>query len=237
MSESKNIFIEYQFTLGNGKELNYKVYLDRFRKKKLNKSHYPEWAQLQFKQCGNCPLELSEYSHCPVALDIKDILTGFQEILSFNTGDVRVITPERDYFKNCDAKTGLRALMGLVMATSNCPILSKMRGMARYHLPFASIDEIVFRMTSSYLLTQYYVYKEGNTADWDLTGLKQYYQDLRTLNNSFRDRINIGCEADANLSVLSTLFSISSLLAVSLEHNLKEQKNLFFDFSSPLSSM
>ncbi|EDN68605.1 conserved hypothetical protein [Beggiatoa sp. PS] len=96
----------------------------------------------------------------------------FKEILSSSVTEVRVITQEREYFKRCDAQTGLRALIGLVMATSACPILSKMRGMAYYHLPFASIDEIVFRVTSSYLLSQYYVYQEGKEPDWDLKDLK-----------------------------------------------------------------
>ncbi|MCK5663682.1 MAG: hypothetical protein KAI17_09350 [Thiotrichaceae bacterium] len=237
MTEDKTIFIEYKFTLSDGKNLDYKVFLERFRAKQLDKFEYPGWTELWFKQCTNCPLDTDEYSHCPVAIDIQDILTGFNEILSFNTTAVRVITPEREYFKHCDAKTGLRALMGLVMATSRCPILSKMRGMARYHLPFASIDEIVFRMSSSYLLTQYYLHKDGKQADWDLKGLKKYYQDLRKLNNNFRDRINLGRESDTNLSVLSTLFSISSLLAISLEHNLQEQKELFFDFPTEIPAV
>jgi hypothetical protein len=229
MFNDKEMFIEYTFTMDDGKFLNYKINFSRPRPDILDQTEYPSWTQLGFKQCGNCPLDPKDYSHCPVAIDAKEIILGFREILSCSTTDVKVNTPEREYFKRCDAQTGLRALIGFVMATSACPILAKMRGMAHYHLPFASIDEIVFRVTSSYLLSQYYHHQDGNKADWDLTGLKQHYKEMITLNYDFLQRIRAASEADSNLDVLSTLFSISSLLSVSLEQHLQKLKPLFVD--------
>jgi len=228
MLANHEMFIEYIFTMDDGNLQNYKIYFSRPRAEILSQSDYPSWTELTFKQCGNCPLNPKQYSHCPVAIDAKEIILGFREILSCSTTHVRVITPEREYLKACDAQTGLRALIGFVMATSTCPILSKMRGMAHYHLPFASIDEIVFRVTSSYLLGQYYVHQTGGTADWELEGLKQHYKALLTLNYDFLQRIRAASEADSNLDVLSTLFSISSLLSVSLEQHLHKLKPLFF---------
>jgi hypothetical protein len=227
--EDKEIFIEYRFQMEDGKNLNYKINFNRPREKILNQADYPAWTELSFKQCSNCPLNPQEYSHCPVAIDAKEIILGFKEILSSSVTDVRVTTQEREYFKRCDAPTGLRALIGLVMATSACPTLSKMRGMAYYHLPFASMDEIVFRVTSSYLLGQYYIHQEGGEADWDLRGLKKHYKDVLTLNYDFLQRIQAANEADSNLDVLSTLFSISSILSVRLEQHLQKIRPLFVD--------
>jgi hypothetical protein len=227
-------FIEYTFTMEDGNVLNYKINFSRTRDKILAKSDYPAWTELEFKQCGNCPLDLEEYSHCPVAIDAKEIFLGFEEILSCSTTSVKVVSSEREYFKYCDAQTGLRALIGFVMATSACPILSKMRGMAHYHLPFASIDEIVFRVTSSYLLSQYYVYQDGGQADWDLKGLRKHYKDMLTINYDFLQRIRIASKADANLDVLSTLFSISSVLSISLEKHLRQLKPLFVDIPAEM---
>lgn len=229
------MYIEYTFTLDEGKVLQYKIDFDRPRAEILDNADYPEWTRLEFQKCGNCPLKSTEYSHCPVAIDAKEIILGFKEILSCSTTDVQVITPERDYFKRCDAQTGLRALIGFVMATSACPILSRMRGMAHYHLPFASIDEIVFRVTASYLLTQLYLYKDGQKPDWDLTGLKQHYEDMQTLNYDFLQRIRVATEADTNLDVLATLFSISSLLSMNLEQHLEKLKPLFSEWSTARS--
>ncbi len=227
MFDFKNMFIKYIFTLDNGKELKYKVYFEREWANKLDKSNYPAWTELGYQQCGNCPLNTQDYSHCPVAIDAKEIIFGFKEVLSCSTINVLVFTPEREYFKRCDAQTGLRALIGFIMATSRCPILSKMRGMAHYHLPFASIDEIVFRATSSYLLRQYYTYQKGGKADWKMIKLKEYYKELSTLNYDFLQRIRVASKADANLDVLSTLFSISSLLSGNLEQHLQQIEPLF----------
>jgi len=230
--DKQDMFIEYTFTMDDGNLLHYKINFVRPRADILDKADYPAWTELGFKQCGNCPLNTKEYSHCPVAIDAKEIILGFREILSCSTTSVRVITPEREYFKRCDAQTGLRALIGFVMATSTCPILSRMRGMAHYHLPFATIDEIVFRVTSSYLLSQYYIYQDGGRADLELNGLKKHYKDLLTLNYDFLQRIRAASEADSNLDVLSTLFSISSLLSVILEQHLQKLKPLFVDISA-----
>ncbi|HAI68762.1 MAG TPA: hypothetical protein DCM38_04905 [Gammaproteobacteria bacterium] len=231
------MFIEYLFTMDDGKVLNYKINFSRPWTDILVQSDYPVWTELDFKQCGNCPLNPEEYSHCPVAIDAKEIFLGFKEILSSSVANVRVITPEREYLKRCDAQTGLRALIGFVMATSQCPILSKMRGMAHYHLPFASIDEIVFRVSSSYLLSQYYLHQEGGEPDWELKGLKKYYKDLLTLNYDFLQRIRIASEAHSNLDVLSTLFSISSLLSINLEQHLQELKPLFTEIPIQMSAL
>jgi hypothetical protein len=221
------MFIEYTFTMDDGKGLHYRVEFDRPRDKILDKTQYPDWTELDFHQCPNCPLKTDEYSHCPVAIDAHEILLGFAEILSCKEVDILVKTPEREYFKRTDAQTGLRALIGFVMASSDCPILSPMRGMAYYHLPFASLDETVFRITSSYLLQQYFAYKKTGNFDLEFKGLKEYFKEMQTLNYHFLERIRAACEADSNLNVLATLFTISSMLSLSLDRHLREIQHLF----------
>lgn len=51
---------------------------------------------------------------------------------------------------------GLYSLLGLVMATSGCPHLDFLRPLALHPLPFSSIHETVFRVSSSYLTEQYF---------------------------------------------------------------------------------
>ncbi|MEY3220988.1 MAG: hypothetical protein RIT27_2345 [Pseudomonadota bacterium] len=221
------MYIEYTFTLEDGKVLTYRIDFNRPREKIFETDRYPVWTQLTFHRCPNCPLDIAEYSHCPAAIDAHEIVTGFNEILSCKAASITVKTPEREYFKITDAQTGLRALIGFVMASSACPILSTMRGMAYFHLPFASMDETVYRMVSSYLLRQYFKYKKSETPDLELSGLKQYFQEVQTVNFSFLERIRAGCEADSNLNVLATLFTIASMLSLSLERHLKEIQHLF----------
>ncbi len=222
------MYIEYTFKMDDGKVLNYRVKFERPREKQLNPADYPIWTQLKFHQCPNCPLQTDTHSHCPAAIDAQEIVMGFNEVLSCKAADIHVCSPEREYFKHTDAQTGLRALIGFVMASSACPILSTMRGMAYFHLPFASMDEAVYRITSSYLLRQYFKYKKsGKIPDFEFEGLKQHFQEMQTLNFHFLERIRAGCEADSNLNVLATLFTISSMLSLSLERHLKEIQHLF----------
>ncbi len=227
MDEQTIMFIEYTFTLDDGKVLQYKIDFDRTRGHFLDKKLYPNWTQLDFHQCPNCPLNLDTDSHCPVAIDAHEIVLGFKEIFSCKEVDIHVITPEREYFKRADAQTGLRALIGFVMASSACPLLFHMRGMAYYHLPFASLDETVYRVTSSYLLHQYYVYQKEGHIDLEFEGLKKHFKEMQTLNYHFLERIRAACDADSNLNVLATLFTISSMLSLSLERHLKEIEYLF----------
>ncbi|MEM7016343.1 MAG: hypothetical protein AAF512_03265, partial [Pseudomonadota bacterium] len=221
------MFVEYKFQIEDGKKLNFRVEENRPRDKQLDKNKYPEWTQLGFHQCPNCPLSQDEYSHCPAAIDAEEIVSDFNPVLSCHATDIEVKTLERDYFTHTDAQTGLRALIGFVMATSDCPILSRMRGMAHFHLPFASMDESVFRIASSYLLTQYFKYKKGETPDWDFEGLKEHFKETQAVNFHFLERIRAGCEADSNLNVLATLFTISSMISLSLERHLGEIEHLF----------
>lgn len=221
------MFIEYIFTMEDGKQLNYHIEYERPKPSHIDNAKYPAWTQLEFKQCPNCPLKTEEHSHCPAAIDAHDIVIEFNEILSCKVTDIQVSTPERQYFKRTDAQTGLRALIGFVMATSDCPILSTMRGLAYFHLPFASIDEMVFRFVSSYLLKQYYRYKKGEPPDMEFVGLKNYFKEVQTVNYQFLERIREGCIEDSNLNVLATLFTISSMISLSLERHLKELQPLF----------
>ncbi len=221
------MFVEYLFTMDDNSVLRYRVEYERHREAQLDPEKYPAWTLLGFHQCPNCPLSLQEYSHCPAAIDAQEIVFGFNAVLSCKATTIQVKTPEREYQKYTDAQTGLRALIGFVMASSECPILAMMRGMAYYHLPFASLDEAVYRIASSYLLSQYYHMKKGHEPDFEFKGLKKYFQEMQTVNSNFLERIRDGCQADSNLNVLATLFTISSMLSLSLERHLRTQEPLF----------
>jgi len=140
--------ITYICKIDNGQAIQFEVDLDRD-----DSSHsgaHPEWTELDFHQCSNCPLDKNTHSHCPASLDIKDIASRFSALMSHGEVDVTVITVERDYFKRCDVQTALSSLFGLVLATSACPILAELKSMAIFHLPFASLEETIFRTVGFY---------------------------------------------------------------------------------------
>ena len=127
---------------------------------------------------------------------------------------------ERICIKETDAQMGLQALLALVMASSACPILSRLRSQALFHLPFASIDETLYRTVGDYLIKQYFVMKDGGQPDFALAGLDGLYRDLATLNVHFFARIKEACTRDANLNAVVVLRSLSEIVSMSLDERL-----------------
>ena len=219
--------VEYRFTLEDGSLHTFKVDLDRAFDFSSDADEHAFWTELKFNQCTNCPLSNDEFRHCPAALDLEDIVRVFEKILSYQKVNVEVRTPERTYSKHCDAQTALTSLVGLVMATGRCPILSKLKGLASFHLPFATMEETVFRTTGAYLLSQYFQYKQGHPPDLDLVGLDQLYQELQIVNKGFKKRIDAASEKDANMNAIASLYALSAGVAYSLEDQLMELKSQF----------
>ena len=61
--------------------------------------------------------------------------------------------------------------------------------MARFHLPFATEEETLQRVTSMYLLAQHFRHKEGKSADFELEGLLELYRQLQTVNETMTERL------------------------------------------------
>ena len=220
--------ITYTFALDDGTSHQFVVDLDREFDEVVDRAEHAPWTKLAHKQCGNCPLHSDQFRHCPVAFDLEQIASRFANIISHEAVNVQVATPERAYSKRCDVQTALRSLVGLVMATSACPILSRLKTMAYYHLPFSTVEETLFRTAGAYLVKQYFVHKAGGQPDLDLTGLNELYQELQALNVCFKKRIDTASEKDANMNALSSLFALSLAVSFSLEDKLEELKGQFF---------
>lgn len=215
--------IEYTITLDDGRAFRFKVDPERTFKPAAGRVH-PEWTKLEFNQCSNCPLKPDTHPHCPVAVDVVQIISAFKSILSYENVNVQVATGERTFSKRTDAQTGLRSYMGLVMATSACPYLSRLKGLARFHLPFATMEETIFRTTGAYLIQQYFVMKDGGTPDLELRGLKDFYDELQTVNRCFKARIDAASELDANMNAVASLVYLAMGVSYSLDDKLEEMR-------------
>jgi len=217
----------YRFTLGGGETVQFAVNRRRSFDTQADQAEHGLWTQLSFFQCTHCPLAPAQYRHCPVALDLEPITLEFKRVISHTRVRVEVLAPERVYVKDCDVQTGLRSLLGLVMATSSCPILTPFKGLAASHLPFATMEETLFRTVGAYLLRQYFVYQAGGAPDLDLRGLDQFYQHLHILNRCFCNRLVAASEQDANLNALYSLLCVAEGVSFSLEENLQELRQIF----------
>ncbi|MDX1298930.1 MAG: hypothetical protein R3260_11945 [Pseudomonas sp.] len=217
--------IEYSITLDDDHQFSYKIELDRVYAAEAAQSA-PAWTRLEYQQCSNCPLSKDNFSHCPAAVDLHRVVEDFQGLPAFKKATVWVRTPEREYNKQVGLEEGLRALLGVIMATSACPVLSRLKPMAQHHLPFANSQEFTLRAVSLYLTQQYFNLREGHVADWELKGLVRMFQQLQLVNQAFWQRIHATCEGDSNLKAFLTFFSMASSMTYSLETQLKKIRPL-----------
>lgn len=187
----------------------------------------PLWTLLNLNRCSNCPLSESEHVHCPVALNLSSVVEEFKEFVSHEDVRVTVRTEERLYAKDTTVQQGLSPLLGIIMTTSGCPIMERLKPMVRFHLPFASITETIFRMVSMYLVAQYLRQREGLPPHWDPEGLSRIYSDVSIVNRDFAGRLRIAAKKDANVNALVNLDCFASMVPLAAHHTLEEIKPYF----------
>ena len=223
------IKIDYSYGFRNGSTKTFKLLLDgRTLGLILEKRPDPSlWALLKHKQCENCPLDVKEHPYCPVALNFADIAEQFKDMLSHEKVSVIVTTDERTYSKVTTIQQGLSPLIGIIMTTSGCPVMEHLKPMVRFHLPFATLEETIFRMVSMYLLVQHYRHQDGRLAEWTLDGLVRVYAEVSIVNRDFANRLRDAAKKDANINALVNLDCFAAMLPLAAEDTLQAIKPYF----------
>ncbi len=222
----------YNFINNEGKSKTFDITL---YKKSLNlkPKKYddpPKWTKLKFHRCPNCKLNETQNPHCPVAVNMSDIVEYFRSSSSFEDADITIKTPARTYSKATSLQQGVSSILGIIMATSCCPTLDKLKQLVRFHLPFASQQETLYRTMSSYLLKQYFLMKDRKEPDWELNGLVKYYQDVHKINLAFFDRLKQIKGMDTNVNALLILDNFANYVNFTLNSDkIKKLKTLFTD--------
>jgi hypothetical protein len=199
--------ISYRFTFDNNENKEFRVVLDSTTLLMMSRTHQdaPPWTLLERHRCGNCPMDSAVVSHCPIAVNLADIVAEYRDSASIENVHVTVTTPQRTFAKTVSLQEGLGPLIGIVMVTSGCPVMEPLKPMVRFHLPFASMEETEYRMVSMYLVAQYYRHCDGKEADLELSGLKRVYEEVGQVNNAFAGRFREAAENDANINALINL--------------------------------
>ncbi|MCX5743889.1 MAG: hypothetical protein NT062_15475 [Proteobacteria bacterium] len=225
----ESLTISYLFQWKNGQTRSYEINLDAATGRAIPKDqpNLPAWTRLETARCANCKLDPQTSPHCPVAVNLHDLVVTFQESVSTDMVMVSVATKGRTYTKEVPAQRGVQSIFGLIMATSGCPTLDFLRPMARFHQPFSSTEETIVRVVSFYLLSQYYTYKAGGAPDWELRNLETMYTDVSRLNHDFIKRVDIAQASasdqsygDAIANAISRLDVYSQMILMELDSQL-----------------
>jgi hypothetical protein len=208
----------YLFQLESGVGHRFDVEFDR----PLAGGDLPEWTRLEVDKCPHCPLPNAPGARCPAAADLVPVVERFSALSSIDRIDVHVVTPEYEARKRTDTQTALSALMGLILATSACPILGRMRPLAHMHMPFASATERVYRILSMHLFG---CFLRGEPVGLD--GLDGFFSDIDRLNQAFFGRLNRAVQRDAGINALIALHSRSMLASMSIEPEMENIRAWF----------
>ncbi len=184
----------------------------------------PLWASLSFNKCEHCALKDEVHTYCPVAANLSGIVEEFKNFLSHEKVSVTVVCEERIYGKETTVQGGLSPLLGIIMTTSGCPVMEQLKPMVRFHLPFASLDETIFRGVSMYLLAQYFRQQDGKAAALSLEGLGPIYTEVGMVNRDFANRMRAAAKKDANVNALVNLDVFASMMQFAAEDTLARLK-------------
>lgn len=225
--EENHYTFKYHFLLGDGIELSQSVIVDKETLiSAINTpTPFPEWTALEFNQCSHCTLKNS--AHCPIAIRLIEPLALFNPYISYNKVTVTVTTDERTYSKKTDLQDGIRSLFGLIMATSSCPSMEPFRPMARFHLPFSTIDETVYRVTSMYLLSEFFLHEEESHIPFNMENLFSLYDIIQNVNMGIIQRLRAVAEKDSTLNAVNILDSYAALVPMYIQKKLDQLKILF----------
>jgi len=221
----------YQFTLDDKSVLEYHfIGSDNGLTLEPPKDHFiNEWMALKHNQCDNCPLEPETHNHCPVAHNLSFLLDDWQKVVSFDNITLNVLTIHRTITAKTTAQRALSSLLGLVMATSDCPHTQFFRPMAQFHLPLSTPEETAFRAISTHLVTQFFRQKEGLEAKFNLDGLVEVYNNMHTVNISMKKRIESAVEKDAAMNAVVLLDILAITFPNYLDDELEKLKPLFIN--------
>lgn len=186
----------------------------------------PEWTRLSNFRCEECRLA-GGTQYCPIAVNISEIVEFFKSFISYQPVDVSVATKERVYGKKTTVQEGLGSLLGIYMAASGCPSMERLKPMVRFHLPFASMEDTVFRCASTYLLAQYFLRKQGRQSDPDLVGLAEFYMEIQKVNQGMSQRLRRVVGKDAVNNAVICLDMFAQELPFAIEERLKELEQTF----------
>ncbi|MCF8266945.1 MAG: hypothetical protein K9I69_02595 [Ignavibacteriales bacterium] len=216
--KSEIMKINYRFSFPSGVEKEFDVFIEpkTLTVIRTDRNLPPEWTKMENFQCPHCPLDRDIYKYCPVAVNLKDVITFFSDTASYEQVKITVTTDERQYIKEAAVQTGVGSLLGVLMPTSGCPVLGKLKALVRFHLPFSSIEETEYRVFSAYLLAQFVKMKRGRKPDWEFRDLKNIYEEIRLLNQSVAKKIADLEKKDTSINSVIVLNNFADTVTFSI---------------------
>lgn len=219
IKDNKNILkFVYKFVFSDNSSKTFEIQADAETLDIIRDSSksYPDWTSFEKFGCDHCKLK-KVGSKCPVAMNLSDIIEFFTDTPSYEEAKIYVVSNDRQYAKKTSVQVGVSSIIGILMASSGCPHLAKMKPLVKFHLPFASLEETEFRALSMYLLAQYFRKKNGQSADWELSGLMKVYEDIQKVNQNVASKIADLEKRDTSINAVVVLNNFADFVTFTID--------------------
>ena len=82
----KNVMIQYCFQKKDNSRENFQFELDGLCLELVGNipDRLPYWTELDYYQCPNCPFDIVTRPDCPLAVNMVDIVSRFEDLISFD---------------------------------------------------------------------------------------------------------------------------------------------------------
>ena len=230
--------ITYKFKFKDKPEKIFDIYIETKNFDLMRRSETPpaDWTRLEKFACHKCPLSQDEFEYCPIAVNLMDIIEFFSEIHSFEQVQIEVTVNNRTIVKNTSVQQGVSGVIGIVMVTSGCPVLSKLKPMARFHMPFSDLEETQVRIFSFYLLAQFLRMQKGEQPDWNMDELAELYSNIRNINVNIANKITNLEKEDASINAVVVLNNFADSVTLSINDNLEMIEPFLKEFIEDLNT-
>lgn len=227
--EKRGTLVTYRITLEDGRVGSMDVSVEETPTgaQPLPVAATPAWARLGVHQCEHCPLSAETSPGCPLAVRLAPMMARFGDVRSFEPVELVVRTDIRTVSGTTTAQHAIGSLMGLLMATSDCPHTAFLRPMARFHLPLSSMEETSYRVVSMHALGLAFRARRGEAVDFDFSELFDNYSRLELVNHAFSARVRTASEEDGTRNAIVMLDALAKLVPSFLDDTLRDLERLF----------
>lgn len=232
-----NGVIEYVLWPPQQEPLNFRVAFDQ-----LSVSHIypdpeqaPRWTRLENNRCDHCPLSSQDHRLCPLAARVVPFVEQLSHLSSIEEMKVDVTQFERTRHMVAPVQDILGSLLGLFVATSECPHTYFLRPMAYFHLPLADADETVYRVMSMYRLAQYFRKEKTGRAYAGFEKLAEFYENMVEVNRKLSLRMRDALSAhdnksDGTMNAITLLDALSQYVPASIDDSLQSLEPIFHSY-------
>lgn len=229
MSQDDVLTIRYRISYDGEAAFEFPVHLDAKTLSYIRPADQklPAWTRLDVEKCKSCPLSSDTSPHCPTAASLGVLVEHFNALLSYSQVHVSVEMDNRTISTKASVQKVLSSLIGLHMATSGCPHLDFLKPLARFHLPFATREETVFRAVGAFLIGEFFKHHAGEAPDLELQGLHEAYERIHEVNVGMADRLRHFVQGDANVNAIVILDLLAQEMPMAIDSKLKDLAYLY----------